>query len=83
MSTLKISELRPAGSELFQDSESFLNELNDQEIGAIAGGGYKVPLTSVVYVNSQITVSQGISLETISIVSVGKAPIVVKNEVRA
>jgi hypothetical protein len=38
MASITISELRPAGSELFQDSESFLNELNDQEMLAIAGG---------------------------------------------
>lgn len=38
MSSIKISELQPTGLELFQDSESFLNELNDQEIGGIKGG---------------------------------------------
>ena len=38
MASITISELRPAGSELFQDSESFLNELNDQEMLGIAGG---------------------------------------------
>ncbi|NEO13640.1 MULTISPECIES: hypothetical protein [unclassified Moorena] len=40
MSTIKIAELRPAGSELFQDSESFLNELSDgQEMDMVLGGG--------------------------------------------
>jgi hypothetical protein len=81
MSTLKISELRPAGSEFFNDSESYLNELNEQEIGAIEGGGYKPLITSVVYYNSQATVSQGISLESISIVTIGKSPVVVQNKV--
>lgn len=38
MANIIISELRPAGSELFQDSESFLNELTDQEMVGIAGG---------------------------------------------
>ncbi|WP_424099575.1 hypothetical protein [Moorena producens] len=39
MSNLKISELRSAGSELFHDSESFLNELTDeQEIDSVLGG---------------------------------------------
>ncbi|MEH1909627.1 MAG: hypothetical protein V7L05_05485 [Nostoc sp.] len=37
MASIKISELRPAGSELFQDSESFLQELGAQEMG-ITGG---------------------------------------------
>ena len=37
MAIIKISELRPAGSELFQDSESFLNELTEREVGGIEG----------------------------------------------
>ncbi|MEH1909626.1 MAG: hypothetical protein V7L05_05490 [Nostoc sp.] len=37
MASIKISELRPVGSELFQDSESFLQELGAQEMG-ITGG---------------------------------------------
>ena len=39
MAEIKITELRPAGSELFQDSESFLNELNDQEMSIVGGTG--------------------------------------------
>ncbi|MEH2237038.1 hypothetical protein [Nostoc sp.] len=39
MASIKISELRPVGSELFQDSESFLQELGAQEMG-ITGGGF-------------------------------------------
>jgi DNA replication initiation complex subunit (GINS family) len=38
MSNIKISELQPTGLELFQDCESFINELTDQEIGSIKGG---------------------------------------------
>jgi hypothetical protein len=38
MASITISELRPVGSELFQDSESFLNELTDQEMLGIEGG---------------------------------------------
>jgi len=38
MSTIKISDLCPTGSELFSDSESFMNDLVDGEIGAIQGG---------------------------------------------
>lgn len=36
MANINLSELHVAGSELFQDSESFLNELND--VDAISGG---------------------------------------------
>ena len=38
MATIKISELRPAGSELLQDSESFLNELSDHDLENVVGG---------------------------------------------
>lgn len=38
MANITLSELHVAGSELFQDSESFLNELND--VDAISGGWY-------------------------------------------
>ena len=64
MAVIKISELRPAGSELFQDSESFLNELNDQEMSV--SGGYGDTVASVI---SQATVSVGISILTQSVVS--------------
>lgn len=36
MANITLSELHASGSELFQDSESFLNELSD--IDAISGG---------------------------------------------
>ncbi len=38
MAEIKVSELRPAGSELLQDSESFLNELSDRELENVVGG---------------------------------------------
>ena len=36
MANIKLSELNAAGSELFNDSESFLNELSD--VDSISGG---------------------------------------------
>ena len=36
MANIKLSELHAAGSELFNDSESFLNEFSD--VDSIAGG---------------------------------------------
>ncbi|MBW4555677.1 MAG: hypothetical protein KME59_07025 [Trichormus sp. ATA11-4-KO1] len=36
MANITLSELHAAGSELFQDSESFLNELSD--VDSISGG---------------------------------------------
>ncbi|WP_353929882.1 hypothetical protein WJM97_16465 [Okeanomitos corallinicola TIOX110] len=38
MANINITELNIAGSELFQDSESFLNEMNDSE-GILVQGG--------------------------------------------
>ncbi len=41
MANITISDLRPAGSDLFADSESFLHDLTEQEmeILGIKGGG--------------------------------------------
>lgn len=38
MVSIKISNLYPSGSELFKDSESFMTELVDNELGSINGG---------------------------------------------
>jgi len=38
MANIVISELRPAGSELFHDSESFLYALTEEDIMNILGG---------------------------------------------
>lgn len=38
MATINISDLHPTGSDLFSDSEGYMNELGDSEIGAIQGG---------------------------------------------
>ncbi|MGB6297884.1 MAG: hypothetical protein WBF90_17105 [Rivularia sp. (in: cyanobacteria)] len=72
MSFIQISELRPVGSELFQDSESYLQELSSQEIGTIEGGHNGLVLTSVIespLINSLFTISQGISVNSVSAIS--------------
>jgi hypothetical protein len=38
MATINISDLRPTGSDLFSDSESYMNELGDSEVHTIHGG---------------------------------------------
>jgi hypothetical protein len=38
MATIKLAELNNAGSELFQDSESFLNDLNEVDSISVQGG---------------------------------------------
>jgi membrane protein DedA with SNARE-associated domain len=39
MSHIIISDLRPVGYDLFSGSESFLNDLSDDELG-VQGGGF-------------------------------------------
>ncbi|BAZ30578.1 hypothetical protein NIES4074_30390 [Cylindrospermum sp. NIES-4074] len=38
MSNIQLSELNPAGSELFMDSESFLQDLTDTDAMVVQGG---------------------------------------------
>ncbi|MDZ8106220.1 MAG: hypothetical protein RM338_11440 [Nostoc sp. DedQUE12a] len=38
MASIKINDLHPIGSDLFQDPESFLNELSDRQITGVQGG---------------------------------------------
>ncbi|TAE59462.1 MAG: hypothetical protein EAZ87_09590 [Nostocales cyanobacterium] len=46
MANIKLHELSVAGSELFQDSESFLNEMNDSD-GILVQGGSGSYLTEL------------------------------------
>lgn len=73
MSDIKISELRSSGLELFQDSESFLNDLSDQEVGLIEGSDGFLVLSDLILGNVEVqtkyTVSVGISKETNSVVT--------------
>ena len=50
MASIKINNLQPAGSDLFNDSESYLNELKDQELDVVNGG-----LVSIIPVTITIT----------------------------
>lgn len=45
MATINISNLSPAGAELFGDSESYLNDLTNEELNAT--GGIKITTTTV------------------------------------
>lgn len=40
MATIKIENLKPTGAELFFDSESFMNELRNEELGHVLGGDF-------------------------------------------
>ncbi|MEH2285903.1 hypothetical protein [Nostoc sp.] len=45
MANIVISELRPAGSELFMDSESYMHDITDNELHATKGG-----ITPLIYI---------------------------------
>lgn len=38
MAKIKIKDIQPQGTDLFQDNESFLTELNGDELGNLTGG---------------------------------------------
>jgi hypothetical protein len=83
MASIQISQLHLAGCEFFQDSESFLNELDENQLGAIGGGAASQLVTSAVYINTKpITNSQAISIASDVIISVSKVPPVAKTIVR-
>jgi hypothetical protein len=44
MATINISGLRPAGSQLFSDSEGYMSELGDSELDIINGGFTSSPI---------------------------------------
>lgn len=47
MASIKISNLQPAGSDFFNDSESFMSELTDSEI-VNTQGGLNITITTTV-----------------------------------
>ncbi len=63
MASIKIAELRPAGSELFSGSESFLNELNDShEMEHVFGG--KQIVTGVIAISFVKSVGNTVNANT-------------------
>ncbi|MBE9168979.1 hypothetical protein IQ238_16145 [Pleurocapsales cyanobacterium LEGE 06147] len=53
MAQIRISGLNSAGSELFADGESFLQELAEDELAAIAGGFLKINLSNLSILSEQ------------------------------
>jgi hypothetical protein len=52
MANIDISDLRPAGADLFLDSESYLNDLTEGEMTNILGGQKDCPHKSFMFCNS-------------------------------
>jgi hypothetical protein len=38
MANIKVNDIKPAGAELFGDSESFMKDLSDSEMNNLVGG---------------------------------------------
>ncbi|MEB3181879.1 MAG: hypothetical protein VKL59_23025 [Nostocaceae cyanobacterium] len=69
MAAINIYQLNPVGSELFQDTESYLNELQESEVLlAFGGDGYSV--------NSSVIsqASESVSLNTVTVITEVKSP---------
>ena len=64
MASIKISELRPAGSELFQDAESFLNELTDSHDMANVLGGYSVNFNTAIFTYNNNSLGNSVNANT-------------------
>ncbi len=75
MASIKISELRPAGSELFQDSESFLQELGAQEMGITGGFTFANSIANTIG-NSSVVVATK-NANTVNANTIGNANTVV------
>jgi hypothetical protein len=48
MANITISELRPAGADLFSDSESYIHDLGDHELNNYGGFAWTVVAVGVV-----------------------------------
>lgn len=69
MSSIKISDLSPAGSELFSDSESYMSELTDDNLETINGGA-----TPIVAITARLSARSSRRCLDISIKVTGQVP---------
>jgi len=61
MASIIISDLEPAGANLFRDSESFLHELTEQEVGDVLGGWFIILWTLICGGSDELTATQNLS----------------------
>ncbi|AOX00280.1 hypothetical protein BJP34_13175 [Moorena producens PAL-8-15-08-1] len=47
MAKIKVKDIKPTGADLFNDSESFMNELSNDELEQAMGGRILYPVLSV------------------------------------
>jgi len=69
MSCLNISDLSVTGLELFQDAESFLNELSDREMENITGGWFSFLTDNFMPTTSNLVVETVVKTRVVSVVT--------------
>jgi bacteriocin-like protein len=69
MSCLNISDLSVTGLELFQDAESFLNELSDHEMENITGGWFSCLTDNFMPTTSNLVVETVVKTRVVSVVT--------------
>ncbi|HBB33686.1 MAG TPA: hypothetical protein DDZ80_29370 [Cyanobacteria bacterium UBA8803] len=57
MANIAISNLSPSGSDLFDDSESYLQELSEQELNLQGGAAISTPFTVTTITTVTITIT--------------------------
>ena len=55
MATIKIADLRPVGSQFFARSESYLNELTDDELNMTQGGSTPACIVTIITIVSLVS----------------------------
>ncbi|ARV58932.1 hypothetical protein BZZ01_10060 [Nostocales cyanobacterium HT-58-2] len=72
MAHIKVLELRPAGSELFIDSETYLNDLSDVDTTSVHGG-FGHGFTAFTAVNFKVLEAGAMGLGITNVVSLVKS----------
>ena len=54
MASIEINNLQPAGADLFNDSESYLNDLKSQEWDVVSGGSMTWETTIIIILTPPI-----------------------------
>ena len=64
MANIKVNDIKPAGAELFADSESFMNELSQDETNNVLGG-------NVLRANGKVQLPSQALCSTVSLAACG------------
>jgi hypothetical protein len=77
MSTIKINDIGDHGLDLFDDAESFMNEIQPDDLNGVVGGLYITPtLTGPIIVRTTLTVSTFPTISKTILSTGGWSPVV-------